>query len=432
LLRAGDLSVRTAFSLSYQQLSDDARRLFRRLWLIPAADFGLAAAPALLGRPEPDSESALDELVAASLVETAGPSGRYRLHDLVRVFAGDCLAEDEDERQRDEAEARLLDWVTRSASAAGDVLDPNRGPTSPGQRAAAIGWLEAQQATVLGAARRAVALDRYDQVLSVADALPWYFDLRCQWEAWKELSETALEAAMRSDNLAQQAIHLNHLGLALSQLRRPAEALACHEQASDAARRTGDSTEEGLALDHIATAYRRLERYDKAVDCHLRALDLFHDGGYPRGEAMATNHLGGTLTLAGRHAEALTRHEQALRLFRRLGDRVGEAMALLGMGQALHEMDRIEAASALFEQAIPIFREMDDRWGEGCCLRGLGLAEGARRHYDRASRWLHEADAVFQTLGDVAERAETVRALAMIALAAGDMDALFGAAPSPA
>jgi hypothetical protein len=77
LLRAGDLSVRTAFSLSYQQLSDDARRLFRRLWLIPAADFGLAAAPALLGRPEPDSESALDELVAASLVETAGPSGRY-------------------------------------------------------------------------------------------------------------------------------------------------------------------------------------------------------------------------------------------------------------------------------------------------------------------------------------------------------------------
>jgi hypothetical protein len=93
-LIAGDLRIAAAFSLSYTQLSPQARRLFRRLSLAPVADFdaGLAGA---LDPVDPDGiEDALDELVESSLLQ-AHVDGRYRFHNLIRLFARERLAEEE-------------------------------------------------------------------------------------------------------------------------------------------------------------------------------------------------------------------------------------------------------------------------------------------------------------------------------------------------
>ncbi|MEV4276439.1 helix-turn-helix domain-containing protein [Actinoplanes xinjiangensis] len=93
-LIAGDLRIAAAFSLSYTQLSPRARRLFRRLSLAPVADFDARLAGAL-DPVDPDAiEDALDELVESSLLQ-AHVDGRYRFHNLIRLFARERLAEEE-------------------------------------------------------------------------------------------------------------------------------------------------------------------------------------------------------------------------------------------------------------------------------------------------------------------------------------------------
>ena len=93
-LIAGDLRIAAAFNLSYTQLSPQARRLFRRLSPAPVPDFDARLAGALDPSDPEGIEDSLDELVESSLLQ-AHVGGRYRFHNLIRLFALERLAEEE-------------------------------------------------------------------------------------------------------------------------------------------------------------------------------------------------------------------------------------------------------------------------------------------------------------------------------------------------
>ena len=82
---AGDLKVASAFGMSYEQLADSARRMFRRLAVVPGRDFDATLAAVAGGMPAGDAWDALDELVDLGLLQD-GAAGRYRFHDLVRFL----------------------------------------------------------------------------------------------------------------------------------------------------------------------------------------------------------------------------------------------------------------------------------------------------------------------------------------------------------
>ncbi len=82
--------VEASFSLSYELLTPELQRLWCLLSVFPA-DFDLAGAAAVWEMETDPAEEALGELVKWSLVDflpsASGEGGRYRLHDLARVFA---------------------------------------------------------------------------------------------------------------------------------------------------------------------------------------------------------------------------------------------------------------------------------------------------------------------------------------------------------
>jgi hypothetical protein len=94
-LTAGDLGVRAAFRLSYAQLSEPARLVFRRLALVPGSRFTAELAAIAAAVPVADAENRLDELIDLNLVQPAGAPGRYQFHELMRLFATECLHEEE-------------------------------------------------------------------------------------------------------------------------------------------------------------------------------------------------------------------------------------------------------------------------------------------------------------------------------------------------
>jgi hypothetical protein len=108
---AGDLKVASAFAISYEQLGDSARRMFRRLAAVPGPDFDATLAAVAGGMPAADAWDALDELVDLGLLQDSA-AGRYRFHDLVRFFARARLQE-EPETEREALTQRVTSWLAQ-------------------------------------------------------------------------------------------------------------------------------------------------------------------------------------------------------------------------------------------------------------------------------------------------------------------------------
>ncbi|MEU8080030.1 helix-turn-helix domain-containing protein [Catellatospora citrea] len=103
-LSTGDLGVAAAFAPSYAQLSAPARAMFRGLAHVPGPDFTAPDAAALTQLDLLDAEDLLEELVDVGLLQPEGD--RYRMHDLIRIFAADRLR----------GEAPVAMWAQRFAS----------------------------------------------------------------------------------------------------------------------------------------------------------------------------------------------------------------------------------------------------------------------------------------------------------------------------
>ncbi len=89
------MGIRTnlGLGLSLQELSNSpdpvdssAARMFPLLGALDGSDFSLSIVAQLLDRSEDETERALERLADAQLLETSAP-GRYRIHDLVRLYA---------------------------------------------------------------------------------------------------------------------------------------------------------------------------------------------------------------------------------------------------------------------------------------------------------------------------------------------------------
>ncbi|WP_051178025.1 tetratricopeptide repeat protein [Nocardia concava] len=227
-LRAGEFTVEAAFQLSYDQLDADHRRAFERLAAPECEDFPLDGAAAVLGASLDDTEDSCETLVNLGLLETTSP-GRYRFHDLVRLFAsrrsGDATAE---------IVGCLLDYYLATMKALNVTVNP--GTTLPGELTptrstgtvfpdltAAYLWFYAERRNLLALGRQAARLGGHALDLMADIALtttesgegPHIPDLLAAMT-------TVLDAAIRTGNRpAQQRIRIAlGVGLALTCMRQ--------------------------------------------------------------------------------------------------------------------------------------------------------------------------------------------------------------------
>ncbi|MFC5831004.1 NB-ARC domain-containing protein, partial [Nonomuraea insulae] len=105
-LQADDQAVRACFMMSYRSLDAESSRMFRLLGLLGGAAISVTAAAALADRPEPRTADLLDHLAEAQLLEVCDHD-RYRLHDLLRLFARERAREEDTEEDQAQAVRRV-------------------------------------------------------------------------------------------------------------------------------------------------------------------------------------------------------------------------------------------------------------------------------------------------------------------------------------
>ncbi|MFD6189335.1 hypothetical protein [Streptomyces sp. NPDC060275] len=334
VLAAGDVHVSAAFELSYQQLTPTAARLFRRLALVPGADTSAAAAAQLTGQDVFDTEDTLEELVETGLLGTSGT--RYRLHDLLRLYARTRLNAEDSPEEAEPARSALHSWLLRTAIVAGRWYEPDYGALPDGWEGdvdlssadLARAWLQAEGDNWLAAYRTAAATGAHTTVVEVAEALHWFSDQWIFWGHWTDLFDTAARSAHAIDDALVEATQLNYHAWALSLIEgRHHDSLDRAAQALAAAERAEDLNQQAWAHDYQAAAYRRLEDYDRAMEHTLRSTELFEAGGDLNGSLQTRFGVCMLLVDTGRPAECLAYLAEAFAFIEESGDRIAPHIA---------------------------------------------------------------------------------------------------------
>ncbi|MFJ9895731.1 AfsR/SARP family transcriptional regulator [Streptomyces sp. NPDC091280] len=423
-LRVGDVSIHTAFEVGYRQLPPQQARAFRLLAAAGPLGFGLPVAAAVLQTDESTTEELLEALVDAAMLESPAP-GRYRYHDLLRVFAEQTA--DEHRADTERAFGRLLDHLLATACHAfahavpGDPVADFLGPLrSPGLRFngvhAARSWITGEIGVVTSAALRTVgrpAEPDDDRLRTAVDLLiavsPFCVDARFEGLESAAL-ELAREAELRGDRRAFGRARFLCSDLAL-QAARPVDTEQHARLAVGASRDTKDPVILRQALNNLGVAVMFLRRYTEAVVCFDEAIVLARELGHRSGEAATTINAALARVRSGRADEAAAACEATLAVLRALGDLPGVAYALYVLALALHEEGRFEDAIARYTECLGVCRSADIRGREAHAL--YRLAESLRRTGRHKEAVRHAAEAVTrcEEIGAVRDQAYALTVL---------------------
>ncbi|MEU0447111.1 AfsR/SARP family transcriptional regulator [Streptomyces tendae] len=465
-LQAGDQAVEATFELGYGQLEPAQARAFRLLGLADGPDISLAAAAAVLDLPAHDTEDVLESLVDTSLLESAAP-GRYRFHDLVRLYARACAERDENPpSEREAALSRLLDFYLATATGVyaierpGDRLVDGLEPTEyPGltftEGSAALDWLYTEAAPLLACVRQAAESSRLrravdllwaakDLTESGANSHQYETTARGMCEATRTAGDTLAEGrartvltdvllvsgripqaeqesrlAMRLAESVDDAVAVswvaNSLGLICLHQGRHTDSKPFFERAIEGYRALANRPPEATALCNLSRAHLGAGDVAQAVDFARRGLDAHAEFG--RTVRLANSHyaLGIALNRADRHTESLGHFSEALTIFTAHRQRLWEGTTNYRIAEVHLAAQRPAQAAQHAEQALALGCIGGDRM-QGNVLTLLGRALSGLEQTDRANACWSKALRLYEQEG--AEEASEARALLRPASAA--------------
>jgi tetratricopeptide (TPR) repeat protein len=390
-LRAGDRDARGSFALSYRALNPRLARAFRLLGLAPGTDFGQPAAAAVLGCSLRTAGSLVEALVDVALLETAA-AGRYRFHDLIRLFAREQAAADEDEPQRHAALDRVLRMYTGSAKG---WLDRALGENRPHPEA--VTWFDADGLNALAAAEAAYQHGRWDMVTDLATALHHMLSLQGRAAEMERLLSLAAAAAARAGNHHAEA----HALVLLAEFRlwhgRAAGTQPMYDRALILAAMMADEAVRAWILTHRGDAYREIGDLAASRACYQEALRISIADGDRARQGWVLTHLALTMRALGQPAAALDMFGQALAIGTERNDSGNRAWVLTHMAGALDDQSRTGEADAALHEALGIMRRNDDLVGQEWVLEHFGTILLERQS-------LNTAAAVFRAAAEIAKR----------------------------
>ncbi|WP_237105955.1 AfsR/SARP family transcriptional regulator [Nonomuraea sp. MG754425] len=415
LLEVDDRAVRAGFAGGYRDLHDHrhgsaAARLFRLLGLIDVADFDPPVAAALAGLPVEQAQDLIDQLVDAQLVQHPSQD-RYRLHDLLRLYARERAAVEESEQARWLAVQRVLHHYLATARAAiillkaqsswrldlgpQDLPRPESAPVTPEEMQA---WVAAEEDNVLALLAQTghTPLAELAVALAATFAVP-LFD-RGRWLKLLTVGEFGLRAAEHTGDILHRSFILADLGWAQHCLGDVHGALANFHQALDGFHEAGGHAREAAVLGHIGMIYRNVGLLDEAIEHHLRALALTRITADRWQEAANLTHLGLAYQHAGRLDDAIEAHRSSIALMEGVGA-IGDGTTALGnLADAYRLAGRYQQAVAAYRRALRTlrangqtddYREAEIIWGLGLALHETGEQAEARVHWRAAAAILY-------------------------------------------
>ncbi|MEH0522333.1 BTAD domain-containing putative transcriptional regulator [Streptomyces stelliscabiei] len=466
-LSVGDLEVRAGLGLSYRALDECARRVLRRIATLGSADVAVWTVAALSGMPEDRAEEVLERLLDAQLINCPGTDQvgqpRYRLHDLVRVYAAERAETEDPVDDRTAAVERalgaglwLMDRVTEKSPSGAVTLrqgfapkgrgavthaapprgrgrpqrtgsrEPASAPTPVGERTTRraledpFAWFDAEADTLTNAVERAAALGLHTLACEAAAALcSSSFAIKNRFDAWWRSHDAALAAARRAEDRSGEALLIIGLGQLRYEQDRIAESQEYFRTAERVCTELGDVRGRSAALAGLGSACREVGELREAERALTDAAEGFRRVGDDTGVGVACRYGGSVRLELGDQEGAFPLLDESLRAYRRLGSRRGEALALRTLSLVHRSLGAYEEAARVAERALEILRGIGDPHMAAYALRARAKARLRLGHVREAEAELREIVEVCRVHEDRFGEALTLRTLGECALADG-------------
>jgi tetratricopeptide (TPR) repeat protein len=397
------------FAASIAGLRPPARELLATLPLLAAP----ANRNTLLAAGGDSAETALDELLETSLLESTGPptdeERRYELHGVTRSFVNAHLPLASGSERR--ALARLANHYARLAETWGGA--------APNWRS--FGRLERELPNIMAVldASSAQARERegdppggrFDQsILHLAHGLRNVVSLGGAWSEGLVLFHRAIEAARRIADDRAEGWNLYRLGVLHYELGSGgyAEAAQRAREAVQILDCAGDLRGRGHALRLLGRATRARGNLLEAERLLVEAEALLSEHGHGDDMAIVRASRADLLRLSGRLRPAQEMYQAVLEMG--LRDPVTEANVRKDLAEIALASDDLSSAQASFDAAEALAAPAGARAIVAHCR--LGQARVAQRSGDvvRANGLAHKAADLFERLGDL-DRAYEARSV---------------------
>ena len=332
-------SIRATFELTWNRLTKGEQCSLMRLAVFRGG-FTVEAAYAVA---DADMRN-LRKLANQALVQVS-PEGRHDIHDLLRQFSAEKLAESGEQPQ---IQARLAAFFA-------EFMAQRNGDIYTNRQLEALELIDPDFKNVRSAWHFVVNHQQWDQLPQFLHSLWFYCDVRSRGQKAVELLEEALDALQLAppSTLTELAI-----GRILARLGWFYNDVGFAERAAT----TCDD------------AIRILRQHDSPIDL-VAAL-------YGR------QKLAGFLD---QPQIALETSQQGLSIARSIADRSWEGHFLLGLGWASIVNSDLSGALQYAEEGLAILEAVGNRWGIGLAYALLGRIKTDQGDYDESERWFEKA-----------------------------------------
>ncbi|AGK77211.1 NB-ARC domain protein [Streptomyces microflavus DSM 40593] len=363
-LRVGDLAVRAAFNLSYRKMGKGARNTFKRLAHVPGADFGAGICSAVTGFEVRQASRMLQKLSEANLVEQTEVPGRFRFHDLLKVFSREKMEKDPADRNQDDRRRMFL-WLQNSALKAQFTLGgvfaievPDDGSAKIDSIETAASWVESEFPNAVAGLGVVEAYESPEHVVRLALALSGICETVGHWSEWETVIDAGARAAQKVDEQAVALVFLTARAN-LSRYRREfSQALTCAEEIYAAARAFNQPGLLAGAANILGCLKMDVGQTDEAIPLLRESLSIYEKLDFKHEVGKVLYNLGTIHRAAGEMEKAIEYFERDLAVCIDTADESGAAETLNTLALAHAEMGRLQKAEELQKQALEKFSKI--------------------------------------------------------------------------
>lgn len=317
-------SVRATFESTWTRLTDDERMVFRGLSVFRGS-FTVLAADAVVGA----NAHHLRGLAQKVLIQSEG-NGRFTIHELLRQFGADKLAEtDEDASVRAKHAAFFADFMQARQRS---IFAP--------EQLEVLDQIEADYENIRAAWNWLVDQRSFDELPKFLNCLRFFFHVRNRWQESVELFEMAVTAWQSIPQSDESELALGRLWA------------------------------------RLAWFYSYIGSWEKGRETAEAAVRLLQQHDSPEDLIVAYRNLALISMLLKDGESQRQMAEAAYTLAHKIGSKGHQAYCLIQLNFAAISLnDDIAVARSAVRQARTIFEELGDQWGlMTTCVSDAGIA----------------------------------------------------------
>ena len=369
-------SMQAIFDHTWQQLSATEQAVFARVSVFRGG-FSRKAATEVAGASLPLLSSLQDKALLRwepATMTAGGVSGRYQVHELLRQYGAEQLAQ-----------SPIEEVAANDAHCAHfcDFLHTRRTDVNSGRQREAFQDIRAELENIRAAWQWAIKRGRVTDIQKANYSFFLFFNAQGRYVEGIDAFEKAIQLLDGTTTDVQAEATLAALQCALAWLTM----------------RLGRLEQAQTLLEHSRSLFQRLP-----ID--------------PQ-PGMGTDPLTALATLAnivGNYGEATRHGEAARRINEARGDKINLTLDLYALTSAAYAQGQYEAARVYAQQAYDLAEESQNHWFTAYILNTMGIVARAQADYARARQHFQECYAIRETFADPEGMALALSQLGKVAI----------------